>query len=325
MNKNQGPHAARYRPGKGANGRGLRAGPGSPVLHVRPAHPRGGGALTSTDLARAQLARVVELFSSEDLTTSIEKLYLEGDGTRPSRKWTFSNRMLMMVQGTMDARGYRQWQQAGRHVKRGSKAIYILGPVTRKVRDADDPDKDGVVVVGFRGIPVFRYEDTDGEPLNEVRGAPRGMPPLHGVAEGWGMTVRYDESEDGEYGSFSQKGNEIRLCTDDVAVFFHELAHKAHSRFERLKGGQDPEQEAIAQLSACVLARMYGYDDDAFSYTYIKQYAEARTPEQVGRFCYKVLNKVERVLDMILGEDGAGGGGGPGTAGAEGAAPEAAP
>jgi len=34
---------------------------------------------------------------------------------------------------TADARVFKQWQKAGRRVKKGAKAFYILAPVKRKV------------------------------------------------------------------------------------------------------------------------------------------------------------------------------------------------
>lgn len=44
----------------------------------------------------------------------------------PSDKWSIGNRILQMLQGTDDARGYKQWQEAGRQVRKGAHAIHIL-------------------------------------------------------------------------------------------------------------------------------------------------------------------------------------------------------
>lgn len=163
-------------------------------------------------------------------------------------------------------------------------------------------------VVGFRCIPVFRYEDTEGEQLKTVRNEPRALPPLAEVAERWGVSIRYDATAEGEYGSFSPERDEIRLCAADAGVFFHELAHKGHSKIEPLKPGQDPEQEAVAQLCACVLARLYDHEIDNASYDYIAHYAKSHKPEDVGRLCYRVIGKAERVLALIVGEAEAAGG-----------------
>lgn len=50
----------------------------------------------------------------------------------PSDKWSIGNRILQMLQGTADARGYKQWQEVGRQVRKGAHAIHILAPLTYK-------------------------------------------------------------------------------------------------------------------------------------------------------------------------------------------------
>lgn len=280
------------------------------------------GHVGRAERARMQLERIVKMFSSKELPDTLAKAYLEPSGV-PSDKWSLGNRLIMALEDTHDARGYRQWQEAGRHVKKGSKAIYILAPRMGKAVETDKETGEERVrkfVSGFVGVPVFRYEDTDGKEVKYVKNAPRALPPLANVAEKWGITVRFDATRHGEYGSYSKSGGEIRLCTDDAGTFFHELAHAAHGRFEELKPGQDPQQEAVAQLTSCVLGRMYGYDVDGYTYNYIAHYAGSARPEDVGRMCYRVLSKVERVLGVILGEEkNARDGGGSGK-GAEGSA-----
>ena len=251
--------------------------------------------------AKRQLEKIVKVFSSTELPDMLAKAYLEPTGS-PSDNWSLGNRLIMSMEGTYDARGYRQWQEAGRHVVKGSKAIYILGPMMRRRLEVDEDGKEAYVsyVAGFHAIPVFRYEDTDGERLKTVKREPKSLPPLADVAARWGIDTRYDATRHGEYGSFSKSDAEIRLCTDDVSTFFHELAHAAHSRFETLKPGQDSHQETIAQLVACVLGRTYGYDVDGYTYNYIAHYAGSAEPAEVGRMCYRVLAKVEKILGMIL-------------------------
>ena len=113
----------------------------------------------------------------------------------------------------------------------------------------EEKDNDGIktgkkfpVLSGFRAIPVFRYEDTEGCPLKEYK--PKALPPLLNVAKKWGVDVRYDDTSIGEWGSYNPKAKEIRLCTEEAGTFFHELAHLAHMKIDgKLKQGQDPEQE----------------------------------------------------------------------------------
>ena len=268
----------------------------------------GSGSSISVDKASEALSRIVQLFSTSELHRTVATVYIHTAG-KPCEGWSIGNLLLMYLASTADGRTYAAWHRAGRHVKKGSKAFYILEPrfVTRvKVDSAGEPVlSEGTpvtyqVLVGFRPSPRFRYEDTEGKPLEEYR--PREMPPLSNVAEKWGVKVRYENTTRGEQGYFEPATNSIVLCVeDDPSTFFHELAHKAHSRIEELKPVQDAEQETIAELAACTLSEMYGYDVKGNSYEYIAHYAKSHSPEQVGRLCMRVLDKVKKVLDIILG------------------------
>ena len=186
--------------------------------------------------------------------------------------------------------------------------IGILAPVMIKVPKKDsvtrlvvEPKEFIPICIGFKSIPVYRYEDTKGEPLKEYK--PKNIPPLLSVAEKWGVTVRYDDTTVGEFGSFNSSKKEIRLCTESIDTFFHELAHLAHEKIDgKLKGGQDPEQEAIAELTACVLSTIYGYDVKNYAFNYIGHYAKDKKPLAVGKMCFKVMGKVGKVLELILTE-----------------------
>ena len=101
----------------------------------------------------------------------------------PSTHWSILNRTLMFLSGTQDARGYRQWQQENRYVKKGSKAIYILVPFIKKL-ETDTGEQDALY--GFGCKPVFRVEDTDGENL-DYEGIELPQLPLIKRAEEWGI------------------------------------------------------------------------------------------------------------------------------------------
>ncbi len=212
----------------------------------------------------------------------------------PSRSWSLGNKLVMLLHGTADARGYRQWQEAGRYIRKGSKALYILAPMIRhkKIENKDTGKNEDVEFpVGFVGVPVFRYEDTEGQPVDEYQ--PRRIPPLLDVAEKFGVKVEYCPTVLGEGGSYNLITNIIKLSQENPDTFFHELAHKAHSTFEDLAPIQDPEQEIVAQLSACVLAKLYGCDVTSFSWHYIASYAKEKTTEAVGRLYMNAFKGTE--------------------------------
>lgn len=201
---------------------------------------------------------------------------------------------------TEDARGYRQWQEAGRQVKKGARAFGILAPLTVKKVETDESgaEVERRAVVGFKSIPVFRADDTEGEPLVYPDYSPPELPPLHDVAERLGVPVRYLPSGSRERGVYSLTNSAISLATHDVDTFFHELAHAAHATLEPLQGGQNPRQEVIAETVAAVLCRLYGFDGYITeARDYVSFYAGQDKPE---RAVMRLLADVERVLDVIL-------------------------
>jgi hypothetical protein len=77
--------------------------------------------------------KVVEALRTGDIKRIAYAVFKSPRG-RPSDTWSFFNRLIMFASGTEDARGFRQWQRAGRHILKGTKALYILGPVKYKTR-----------------------------------------------------------------------------------------------------------------------------------------------------------------------------------------------
>lgn len=254
--------------------------------------------------ANSELEKIVQLFSSKQLPDLCAKALINAP-EKPSSKWSLGNQLLMLLAGTTDARGFRQWNEAGRWVSKGTKAFWILGPVRKKVRakktvlDEQRETKDEIeVLVGFKVIPVFRYEDTHGQDLPVYQ--PRDPPPLTEVACRFGMTVQYERLSAGMYGVTDHSAKTVILATEDWDVWFHELAHAIHRSFEPKSGhGQEKEAETIAQLVAATLARLYGRPADGFSWSYIASYAQSNNPRKVGRLCMRVLDRTKKVLELI--------------------------
>lgn len=250
--------------------------------------------------ANKELEKIVQLFSSKQLPDLCVKALIAAP-QKPSSNWSMGNQLLMLLAGTSDARGYRQWQEVGRHVMQGKHAFNILGPVlVQKPVDesADDKDESVQVLVGFRAISVFKYEDTEGTELPTY--APKDPPPLLDVAERFGMRVNYLRLSAGVYGMTDYERKVISLATESWDVFFHELAHALYRSFEPKTGhGQETEAETIAQLIAATLARLYGKPADSFSWTYIASQAQSSSPQKVGRLCLRVLDRAKKILDLI--------------------------
>ncbi len=249
--------------------------------------------------AETELNKIVELFSSQELPNYCKRVLIDAP-EKPSSKWSLGNQLLMLLNGTDDARGFYQWKDTKRYVKKGARAFYILAPnvINAKVQDETTKEEKTVQkLVGFHTVPVFRYEDTDGEPL--LAYTPRTVPPLLKVAEKWNIKIEYARVGNA-YGAFDETNNKIILATEEAQTFFHELGHAAHARIEKTKNGQDPEQEAIAQLTSAILSRIYGYNCDNYTWHYIGAYAGEKSPKAIGTMCLRVLAKVKQVVNLIL-------------------------
>jgi hypothetical protein len=258
--------------------------------------------------AKVQLESLLELFRSGNVPNAVAIAVIPPLDI-PSAKWSLANRILTLLAGTADARGIRQWNEVGRKVKKGSRAFYILGPSIVKKTDTDNEtgeDTEKSVLVGFHAIPVFRVEDTDGEPIDYPETEPSQLPPLFEVAKAWDIEVKYIPFSGRYYGYTWKDQDKIALCTHDETVFFHELTHQAHFRVkstngQKSKSGQDPKQEIVAELSAAVLARLHGRQlpNEGKHYRYIESYAD-KMKKDVYRACMSVLSDVEKVLGLIL-------------------------
>jgi len=223
-----------------------------------------------------------------------------GQETIPSDKWSLSNTLLMYLAGTIDARGYKQWGEVGRHVRKGAKAFHILAPCIRKIEDRATGELFPTVT-GFRGIAVFRVEDTEGEPIEYPDYTPPAPPPLADRAAEWGLTVSYAPFAKRYLGYYSPSREEIRLFTHDARTFFHELAHAAHGKVRKLKPGSDPTQEIVAEFTAAVLAEMYfpGNGEHGNSLKYIRSHTREKSPKQQTRTVIKLLSDIEKCLALI--------------------------
>jgi hypothetical protein len=220
----------------------------------------------------------------------------------PCSKWSLLNRTLVFLSGTMDARGYRQWQQADRYVKKGSKAIYILVPFIKKV---DDDGQEKMALYGFGCKPVFRVEDTDGEPMDYEQIELPNLPLIERAQE-WAISVKAIPGNYRYQGYYSSGAKEIALATQEECIFFHELAHAAHAKIIGcLKPGQDPLQEIVAEMASQCLCRLVGKSGERYlgnAYRYIERYAE-QTQMSPHMACLKAMSETEKVLNLILAKN----------------------
>ncbi|MBT5829131.1 MAG: antirestriction protein [Candidatus Latescibacteria bacterium] len=247
------------------------------------------------------LDKVLHLFETGDVPEALSITLLPRLDV-PSSRWSITNRLLMFVNESEDARGFRQWQLVGRHVKPKSKAFHIICPKT--IRKEKEDGEKVVVVVGFKAMPVFRFEDTGGKALEIERFPPPQLPPLYEVARKWGISVDWQGYPGLSYGYFNQSKKEIVLATHDEEVFFHELGHAAHEKFVGdLIQVETWRRETVAELTAAVLGYVYGKRcNRGAHYRYIGDYAQ-KAGLDVYQACMAVVSDVGKCVEMIMEEE----------------------
>lgn len=249
---------------------------------------------------QAVLQSIVSAFESGDIPDAVAVASFPIPDI-PSTQWSFTNRTIQFLSGTADARGFNQWKAVNRHVKKGAKAVYILVPCFRKQVD-ENTQEEGQVLTTFKAMPVFRVEDTEGEPL-DYQSIELPELPFIQRAYDWGIDVKAVPGNYRYYGYFSPARKEIALATPSEKTFFHELSHTADYIIKgELKPGQDPFQEITAELSAQALSRIAGKsieDTTGNSFRYISHYAQKvkMSPEKA---CLRVLSDCEKIMNLIL-------------------------
>ncbi len=256
--------------------------------------------------------RIVQAFEHpETLPQALAPVFIHRKDDVPCRKWSWHNQLIAALCGTTDARGFRQWEAAKRKVKKGSKAIWILAPCVKKIKEenAAGDEKERHLLYGFRGIPVFAVEDTEGEPLpvaDERYDCWVRELPLLEVAQAWGITVgTYTGSEHIPLGYFqSGRDNQaVMLGVENLSTWAHEMVHAADHRIEASKAKMDrAHKEIVAELGGAVLLECLGMSHDADlggAYEYIQHYA-AETKKDVVRVCIEVLDRVCDCVSLIL-------------------------
>jgi hypothetical protein len=251
-----------------------------------------------TNKINETLSGILQIFKSGQIPEAVSYAAFPSFDI-PSEQWSYLNRIVMWMHGTHDARGYRQWMKAGRHVKKGATAFHIFAP--RLVKEKKENGDEDFSLLGFLIVPVFCYEDTEGEPLNYTKTEINSFHLIE-KAEEWGLDVHAVSGNGRYWGAYN--GKEIKLATPEESVFFHELSHHAHKLvLGELKDGQDWKQEIVAELSAEALSRIFGLQSTTGnSYKYIERYAVEAGLTPVTA-CLQVLSDTEKVLKLILQED----------------------
>lgn len=248
--------------------------------------------------------------------------FAESKYGRPLDNWSLSNQIMCLAAylhkhpdtdvstaiANMDFRGYRQWQAIKRQVLKGeSSYACITAPMVGKRTDKKTGEEE-MFIKGFMAVPVFGIEQTDGEPVEagmaEREQAIRNFDFMD-VAAKLGVLVKTAPGNKTYYGCYNPGRLVIELCTPDESTFYHELAHAVDDHLLKaktgkgIKGGQQVDQEVVAQFSANVLAYIQGKEIEqttAFTRQYLQKYIKGDLVHGV----MELLSRIEAVVDYIV-------------------------
>ena len=193
-------------------------------------------------------------------------------------RYSYRNQLLIMAQYPFATRvaGFRAWQEIGRNVKKGSKAIRILAPCTKKIarEEKEANEKPESILTYFVPVCVFDVSQTDGRPL------PSFDVELEGSSQQWlldslllyckkldigvefrefGVNNVYGYSKGGHIAINSRQSVNSQASTM-VHEIAHELLHTRHSQTTR------QVMEIQAEGVAYVVAKALGVETKSPNY-----------------------------------------------------------
>ena len=251
--------------------------------------------------------RILELFKTGNVPNALAPIFIRRDDDAPCRRWSWRNQLLTALSGYHDARGYRQWQEVGRHVRKGERAFHILVPLTKTVGETDDAGNESKrsFVYGFKGAAVFGLEQTEGEALPGLDGETQRFMdalPLLSVARSWSLSVTAYNGKGARALGFYKHGQAIALGVQNVATWAHELVHAADDRRGKLAGSSKLSREVVAELGGAVLLACLGRESDADyggCWQYVTSYAE-RNKQSTMAVCEQLLRRTCEAVALIL-------------------------
>jgi hypothetical protein len=278
---------------------------------------------------RAMLADLQQAVAAVAASGQISR-WLDAMASNGLNRWSLNNRMLALAQlaargkDIQDAHlmGFRAWEKLGRHVGRGEKAIWILAPITRRVRD-EQPDgttTDRTIVTGFKAVPVFDASQTSGADLPASPVKPVAGDVTPGTLEGLRHRVAdagytYQESVipgcdptrgTGTLGYTDPNTKQIVIDTrlapaQKASVIAHELGHVHCGHVADLAAYRQHrgQMETEAEMTAYMVNRARGMargDAESFSPGYIAGWSGG-DPAVVTAAMDKATKAFNKIMD----------------------------
>lgn len=193
-----------------------------------------------------------------------------------------------------------------RNVKKGEKALWILAPYIKTIKEIDEETGEEKVLrsfTQFKSVPVFDVKQTEGDPLEKDWTSSKYDFTLDEVASRQNVEVILS---DGEIRRGYTDGKTIHVSRNlseahKISTFFHELAHyKLHFDKNRYKL-DTPTKELEAEAVSFLCSTYIGIENKE-SPAYIYNWTQSKTDEEKKELLKGKGSRVLQTATDIINE-----------------------
>lgn len=231
------------------------------------------------------------------------------------RQYSYRNKILIQSQNPKASlvAGYRAWQDKGRQVQRGEKALKIFVPSLAAKKDKDgnySRDKEGNVikeVKGFYLASVYDVRQTEGEPipkpiyeLEENINNPQKFDwYIKAITKLSPVPIQFAEIKGTAKGFFVPSEKQITIRpgmseSQTIKTMLHEITHSIlHDNNVPIFGSSEyARQEIEAESVAYMIAYSLGIETQEYSFGYLASWTDLGLS----------LENLEKSLDLICNQ-----------------------
>lgn len=231
------------------------------------------------------------------------------------RQYSYRNKILIQSQNPKVSlvAGYRAWQDKGRQVQRGEKALKIFVPSLAAKKDKDgnySRDKEGNVikeVKGFYLASVYDVRQTEGEPipkpiyeLEENINNPQKFDwYIKAITKLSPVPIQFAEIKGTAKGFFVPSEKQITIRpgmseSQTIKTMLHEITHSIlHDNNVPVFGSSEyARQEIEAESVAYMIANSLGIETQEYSFGYLASWTDLGLS----------LENLEKSLDLICNQ-----------------------
>lgn len=236
--------------------------------------------------------------------------------------YSFGNAMLIYIQrpDATYVKGYKAWNQIGRHVVKGAKGIGIICPCIRKIEVIKEPldtnvynDKEAEkeikkVISGFRMGYVYDLSDTAGDDsqlpvlvtgllssTDEEKALYESL--ISYVSKEYCVQECDCGSSKGSYNLETQVisiNNKIEY-RQKIKTLLHEYSHALDFKMHPDDDIPRNKRELIAESTAFVVCLRLGVDTSSYSFSYLKSWLKEpdelkEIADSVQKISYEIIN-----------------------------------